>query len=181
MSKIWVYVGVILFFLLIMPMPITHYIYVNSGEKYVGMQAYLFKFLPFLKINNVKNHPLQMQVNGKRAKMNGNISKLPLLKIIKCLYFTKLVQVTDVGLQEEKNIYFFFVQHFLTEYAYQLWQRFGTNTKLKQYSLLNECHSDIVYYGKVETVLNGIIVIKIIFIIVWEKWNERKIKIKAKK
>jgi large-conductance mechanosensitive channel len=50
----------------------------------------------------------------------------------------------------------------------------GNYCKLRNYTVLNEEHSEIRYYAKAVTILNLIVVAKILFIIIMEKLHERK-------
>ena len=57
-------VGAAVFALLIFPVHLYNYIYINTGQRYASLNVGTFGW-NFFNVNNVKDHPNEMQVNGK--------------------------------------------------------------------------------------------------------------------
>jgi hypothetical protein len=110
-----------------------------------------------------------MQINGKEKELKFAAKQVYLYKIIKNLWITKIVQLTDFGLLREANTYVSLLQNDITNALYKLISTKRETTKLKNYTLLNYEHGQINYYAKVGIVINLFIVIKIISILFWEK------------
>ena len=162
--------GVLLF---IFPIHINNYIYVNTGSKYASLNVGIFKF-NFYNINTVSDSFGEMQINGKNKKMDAKKLNISLYKIFNQLCIYKVVQLGDYGMKKEGNAYVALAQSCFTTAIYKFLQINGNYCKLRNYTVLNEEHSEIRYYAKAVTILNLTVVAKILFIIIMEKLHERK-------
>ena len=169
-------VGAALFAILIFPVHLYNYIYINTGQKYASLNVGTFGW-NFFNVNTVKNHPDEMQVNGKTKKVELKKLKGAFYKIFDCICLYKMVQLGDFGMQSEANAYVVLAQNCLTTAIYKFIQINGNFCKLRNYTVLNQEHSDIRYYAKTVTVVNLLVVLKIFMIILMEKIN---VKIKKK-
>ena len=128
----------------------------------------------FFNANTVKNKPGEMQVNGKSKKFDLSDIRYSAYKIFNSLCFYKIVQLGDFGLKEDKNAYFALTQNALTVAIYKFIQINGNYAKLRNYTVLNGSHGFVRYYCKSVTIINGIVVAKIILILIMEKLNAHK-------
>ena len=69
MSSALVYIGAAGFLLAVFPVHIYNYLYLNTVDKYVSVNAGVFKF-NFFNANTIENDPTGMQINGKNKKIN---------------------------------------------------------------------------------------------------------------
>ncbi|MDE7453488.1 MAG: hypothetical protein K2N22_03680 [Clostridia bacterium] len=158
----------------IFPIHVFNYIYINTEEKYASINVTIFRFIRIFNANTIKNKPGKMQINGKEKKMDYKSVKLSFYKIFNMLCIQKVIQLSDYGVQNEQNAYAALAQNGVTTAAYKFLQINGNCTKLRNYTILNEEHSSIRYYAKAVTVINLLVVTKIILYILMEKINERK-------
>lgn len=158
----------------IFPIHVFNYIYVNTEEKYASINVTVFRYIRIFNANTVKNKPGRMQINGKEKKMDYKSIKLSFYKIFNMLCIHKVIQLSDYGMQNERNAYAALVQNGVTTAAYKFLQINGNCTKLRNYTILNEEHSSVRYYAKAVTVINLLVVTKIILYIIMEKLNELK-------
>lgn len=158
----------------IFPIHVFNYIYVNTEEKYASINVTVFRYIKIFNANTVKNKPGRMQINGKEKKMDYKSIKLSFYKIFNMLCIQKVIQLSDYGMQNERNAYAALVQNGVTTAAYKFLQINGNCTKLRNYTILNEEHSSVRYYAKAVTVINLMVVTKIILYILMEKLNELK-------
>ena len=84
------------------------------------------------------------------------------------------MQLGDYGMQGSANVYVALAQNALTTAIYKFLQINGNYGKLRNYTVLNEEHSEIRYYAKAVTVINLIVVARIISIIIMEKIHAHK-------
>lgn len=165
-------VGAAVFALLIFPVHLYNYIYINTGQKYASLNVGTFGW-NFFNVNTVKDHPNEMQVNGKNKKLDMKKLKGSYYKIFNCICLYKMVQLGDYGMQREGNAYAALAQNCLTTAIYKFVQINGNFCKLRNYTILNQEHSDIRYYAKTVTVINALVVLKIFIIILMEKLNDK--------
>ncbi|MDE6868444.1 MAG: hypothetical protein K2J83_04800 [Clostridia bacterium] len=158
----------------IFPIHVFNYIYINTEEKYGSVNVTVFRFIRLFNANTVKNSPGKMQINGKEKKLDFNNLKLSAYKIFNMLCIYKVVQLSDYGMQNERNAYAALAQNGVTTAAYKFLQINGNYVKLRNYTILNEEHSSIRYYAKAVTVINLLVVTKIIFYVLMEKLNVLK-------
>ncbi|MDE5943945.1 MAG: hypothetical protein K2H30_07050 [Clostridia bacterium] len=158
----------------VFPIHVYNYIYVNTEEKYVSINVTVFRFIRLFNANTIKNSPGKLQVNGKEKKLDFNKMRLNAYKIFNMLCIYKVIQLSDYGMQNEKNAYAALAQNGITTAAYKFLQINGNYTKLRNYTILNEEHSSIRYYAKAVTIINLMVVTKIIFYVLMEKLNELK-------
>lgn len=162
------------FFISVFPIHVFNYIYVNTEEKYASVNVSLYRYVKIYNINTVKNNPKMMQVNGKDKKLNINFLKINFYRIFNKLCFYKIVQLSDFGLKNQNNAYVALAQNAASTAVYKFFQVNGNYTKLRNYIVLNEAHSEIRYYAKAVTIINLFVITKIIFIMILEKLNELK-------
>lgn len=174
MNKITICLLIGVFIILIFPIFIFNYVYVDTEEKYASLNVTLFRFFRIVNINTVKNSPSKMQLNGKEKSLNLKQFNTSYIKILKSLYIHKIVQLGDFGLLNEKNNYIALCQHTLTNGLKTLCLANGKHINIKNFIILNQEHGYIRYYAKAVTAVNLLIVAKIIFILLMEKINERK-------
>ncbi len=84
------------------------------------------------------------------------------------------MQLGDYGMQKDGNAYVALAQNCFTTAIYKFIQCNGNYCKLRNYAVLNEEHSEIRYYAKAVTVINMIVMAKILIIILKEKINDAK-------
>lgn len=173
MSSATVYIAAAMFLLAVFPVHIYNYVYVNTGKKYASFNVGVYK-INFFNINTVENKPNEMQVNGKNKKIDAKKFKLNYYKIFNSLCIYKVVQLGDYGMQKDANVYAALAQSSFTTAIYKFLQINGNYGKLRNYVVLNEEHSEIRYYAKAVTVINLIVVAKIISIIIMEKIHAHK-------
>ena len=174
MSEALVYLSAIGFFIAIFPVHVFNYVYVTTQQPYASLNVSIFRLIPVLNINTVKNSFGKMDVNGKEKKMDKSFFNRNALKIFNNLCITKIVQLSDFGLRSPNNIYFAFGQNCLTQALYAFVRINGGKVKLRNYTLLNYEHEHITYYMKIVGVINLMTVSKIFTLLLWEKLNELK-------
>lgn len=158
----------------VLPIHVYNYIYLNSADKYLSLNAGLYGKFNLINVNSVKNQPSKMQVNGKDRNIDANKIKLSTYKIFNSLCIYKIIQLGDYGLKSDNNSYFALAQSGFTTAIYKFIQCNGHYAKLRNYIVLNAEHGHITYYAKVVTVINLFVITKIIMILLTEKINERK-------
>lgn len=168
-------------FILLFPIHIYNYIYVNSREHYASINISAYRLFRIFNINTVKNSPAKMQINGKDKKIDMRFVRSRSLQIFNNLCITKIIQLGDFGVQSNKCAYLALGQNALAQTLYAFIKMNGGRTKLKNYTVLNEEHGDFLYYAKVVGAINLITVIKIVLILIVEKLNEIIIKNQTKK
>lgn len=163
-----VYISAILFALAVFPVHVFNYAYLNTEEKYAMANVGVYG-KSFFNVNTVKNKPNEMQINGKNKKVDVKQIKASFYKIFDKLCIYKIIQLGDYGLKKEANAYVSLAQSAFSTAIYKFIQVNGNYCKLRNYTILNEEHSEIRYYAKVITVINAIVVAKIIMILIKEK------------
>ena len=174
MNEAIVYIAAVGFALAIFPIHLYNYIYINTENKYAGLNVCAYRFLRFYNANTVKNKPGEIQVNGKSKKFDPQDVKFSSYKIFNSLCILKIVQLGDYGLGEQNNAYIVLVQNALTTAIYKFIQINGNYTKLRNYTVLNHEHEYIRYYCKAVTIINLFVIAKIILILIMEKINALK-------
>lgn len=175
-SEVLVYLTAVGFFIAVFPVHFFNYVYVTTEQPYASLNISIFRLIPILNVNTVKNSMTKMSVNGKEKKMDKSFINKNALKVFNNLCITKIIQVADFGLKSEKNVYIALCQTFLTNAAYSFVKINGGKTKLKNYTLLNYEHENIVYYMKLVGIINLLTIGKIFTILILEKLYELKIK-----
>lgn len=168
-------VGIVtaVFVLVVFPVHVYNYLYLNTEIKFASINAGIYK-ISFFNANTIENNPREMQINGKKKKIDPTVFSLNYYRIFKQICVYKIVQLGDFGVRDDKKIYVLLVQNALTNAIYNFLKINRNYCKLKNYTILNEEHSEIRYYAKAVTVLNVIVVLKIMLIILMEKINELK-------
>ena len=174
MNEAIVYIAAAVFALTVFPIHVYNYVYVNTEEKFASANVTLFRFFRIYNINSVKNSPNEMQINGKNRKMDKDILKINFYRIFNKLCIHKIVQLSDFGVKNQDNAYVALAQNGLTTAIYKFLQINGNYCKLKNYTVLNEEHSYIRYYAKAVTVINVLVILKILLIFAMERLNEHK-------
>lgn len=169
-----VYLAAAGFLISVFPIHVFNYIYVNTEEKYASINVTIFRFFRIYNINTIKDKPNEMQVNGKNKKMDLSVLKMNFYRMFNQLCIYKIVQLSDFGVKNQNNAYIALAQNGITTAAYKFLQMNGNYSKLRNYTVLNEEHSSIRYYAKAVTVVNMLVVTKIIFIFLMEKLHELK-------
>lgn len=174
MNEVAVCVTAALFALAVFPVHVYNYIYLDTGKKYASINAGVYGVINIFNANTVSDNPREMQVNGKNKKIDPTRIKYFFYKIFNCLCLYKVVQLGDYGMQKEGNAYVALVQSCFTTTIYKFIQCNGNYCKLRNYSVLNEEHSEIRYYAKAVTVINLLVAAKILIIILKEKIHDAK-------
>ena len=169
-----VYMAAVGFLISVFPIHVFNYIYINTEEKYASINVTIFRFIRIFNINTVKNKPNEMQINGKSKKMNMDMIKLNFYKIFNKLCIQKVIQLTDFGVKDENSAYAALAQNSVTNAVYSFLRINGNRVKLRNYSVLNQEHSEVRYYAKAVTIINLFVVAQIILVIILEKLNELK-------
>ena len=162
----------IIFFIAIFPVHVFNYVYVTTENPYASLNVNLFRLIPVLNVNTVKNKIGKMDVNGKEKNMDRSIIKSNALKIFNNLCITKIVQLSDFGLKNPDNVYIAFGQNCLTQALYAFVRINGGKVKLRNFTLLNYEHEHITYYMKLVGIINLMTIGKIFTILLWGKINE---------
>ena len=173
MSNALVYIGAAGFLLAVFPFHIYNYIYINTAKKYASINAGVFK-INFFNANTIENDPYEMQVNGKKKKIDARKFNISLYKIFNQLCIYKIIQLGDYGMKNENNAYVALAQNGFTTAVYKFIQMNGNYCKLRNYTIFNEEHSEVHYYAKAVTIINLMVVAKIILIIITEKLHALK-------
>lgn len=173
MNEVLVYGSTLGFFIAVFPIHVFNYLYISTEQKYASANVCIYRLFTVLNVNTIKNKPTSMQVNGSEKKMNLQLIKGKQLKIFNNLCITKIVQLIDCGVNNEKNVYAVLAQNALTGVAYAFCQMNGGKTKLRNYIVLNYEKDTVNYYMKLVGVINIISVSKLFLILLWEKLNER--------
>lgn len=168
-----VYLAAIGFALSIFPIHIYNFIYINTGQKYASVNTGVYG-INFFNANTVKNKPGHMQINGKDKKVDAKKLNISFYKIFNQICLYKIVQLGDYGMKNQSNAYVALAQNCFTTAIYKFIQMNGNYCKLRNYTVLNEEHSEIRYYAKAVTIINLLVVAKIILIILMEKLHELK-------
>lgn len=171
MNQALVYLAAAGFALSVFPFHIYNYIYINTAQKYAAVNVGLYGKINFFNINNVKNSPMEMQVNGKNKQLNMVKLRADAYKIFNCLCIYKIVQLTDFGMKSDANAYIALLHSGLTCALYKFIQCNGNYSKLRYYTLMNASHRSIVYYAKTVTIINAFVIGKIILILIMEKFK----------
>lgn len=169
MNEAMVYLSAVGFALALFPIHLYNYIYINTENKYAGLNVCAYRFLRFYNANTVKNNPGKMQVNGKSVKLDPKKIKFSAYKIFNSVCLFKIVQLGDYGMEEQNNAYVVLAQKALTTAIYKFIQINGNYTKLRNYVVLNQEHGYIRYYCKAVTIINSFVIVKIMLILLMEK------------
>lgn len=173
MDNILVYLAAAGFFIAVFPVHIFNYIFINTATKYASINAGLYK-LTLFNANTVENKPNEMQINGKNKKIDGKILNINFYRIFNQICLYKIIQLGDYGMKNQNNAFVALAQNAFTTAIYKFIQMNGNYCKLRNYTILNEEHSELRYYAKAVTIINLIVVAKIIFILITEKLHELK-------
>lgn len=158
------------FALIVFPVHFYNYIYVNTGQKYAGLNVGAYG-INFYNMNTVKDAPNKMQINGKDKDLDLKKFNLNFYKIFNQLCLFKVIQLGDYGMQKDANAYVALAQNCLSRAIYKFIQINGNYCKLRNYTVLNAEHSEVRYYMKAVTIVNAIVLIKIFSVIIMEKIN----------
>ncbi len=169
-----VYIVAAALIIAVFPIYIHNYIYVYTEEKFASLNITAYRFLKLYNINTVKNKPHTMQINGKDKNIDLKALKYNYYKMFNKLCIYKIIQLSDFGLKNQNNAYAALAQNAITYTFYKTLQINGNYSKLRNYTLLNEGHSDIRYYAKAVTIVNVLVIAKIFIIYLTEKFNEYK-------
>lgn len=166
-----IYIAAALFLISVFPIHVFNYIYVNSEDKFASVNVTIFRFIKLYNINTVKDVPNEIQINGKSKKMSPNGFRLNFYRIFNKVCIYKVIQLSDYGMRNQSNVYAALAQNAVTTALYKFIQVNGNYSKLKNYTVLNEEHASIRYYAKAVTIINLLVLLKILFIILMEKTN----------
>ena len=176
MNKALVYISAIGFLISIFPIFIYNYVYINTEEKFASINVMAFRYIKIFNANTIKDKPNKMQVNGKDKGINFDIIKLNVYFLFNKLCVYKVIQLSDFGIKNESNSYAVLAHHAATVGLYKLLEKERSVAKLKNYTVLNEEHSDVRYYAKTVTIVNLMVILKLFLLILLEKINEFKTK-----
>ena len=169
MTDAMVYLSAIGFALTIFPVHLYNYIYLNTEQKYAGINIGIYRFINFFNANTVKDKPGEMQVNGKSKKVDIAKIRYSAYKIFNSLCLYKIIQLGDFGIREQNNAYVALAQNALTMAIYKFIQINENYTKLRNYTVFNEEHDYVRYYCKAVTIINLFVAGKIFLILIMEK------------
>lgn len=161
------------FAIAIFPVHLYSYIFFSTESRRMEVRVSLFKFIPLIRLS--LNKALQRTEENNK---NNVPKKLPkpdtILNMYNKLCITKIVQLIDIGIQDEKNAYFALAQNAATEFLYAFVRINEGRIKLRNYPVLNGEHGYINYYVKLVGVINFIALSRITAIYLWSKIYERK-------
>ena len=165
-----VYGATALFFVTVLPVYVSVYVYGDTQTKYASVNFCLYRAIRFMNMNTEEDGKLI--INGKEAKMNPALAVRDGKIEFDNLCIFKIVQLSDFGLLNDGNAYFALLQSAATFPLYSYISKKGSYCKLKNYVILNAEHKSIKYGAKVVSVINLITALKILFILLLEKMNE---------
>lgn len=169
MNEALVYIAAAGFLISVFPIHVFNYIYINTEEKYSSINVTVFRCIRIFNINTVENKPNEMQINGKNKSINSDMLKLNFYRLFNKLCIQKVIQLTDFGLKQQSNAYLAVIQNGITTAVYGFLKINGNSSKLKNYVILNEEHSSVRYYAKAVTIVNLLVVTKILLTFLTEK------------
>lgn len=169
MDKVLIVLGAVGFFISIFPIHVYNYIYFNSEEKFASLNVTIFRFIRIFNANTIKNNPREISINGKNKKLDKGILNVNFYKIFNQLCIHKIIQLSDIGMQNNDNAYVALAHNSVTTSLYKFLEINDNQVKLRNYTIFNEEHPHIRYYAKAVTVINLIVIMKIIFLIIMEK------------
>lgn len=181
MNTLLVYITAILFIISVFPVHVLNYVYVSTESGYASINVTLYRLITVINLNTDKRLKIlnKPQNDDKQKKI---MTPVNWLKIYNKLCITKIVQLCDIGLLNEENVYLALGQHMLTSAAYAFVKINGGKTKLRNYRIFNYEHGEVNYYLKLEGVINVMSLLRLILTFYWEKIkNERKIKKNSKR
>ena len=144
----------------------------NTEERYASFNVTAYRYFKIFNANTVKDSMNKMQINGKDKQINFGFIKSQPIKIINNLCILKIIQLGDFGLKSDGTTYSALAHHALTNCAYSVIDCDGGYTKLKNYTILNQEHGNIVYYVKMVSIVNMIAITKLLFLLILEKIYE---------
>lgn len=177
MSEAIIYVSAIAFALYVFPVHVFSYVYVTTQKGYASLNISLFKLIPLYKgINELK-----LDLKSMAELADGDVGlklKYPshYVDLYNKLCITKIVQVSDFGLQNQSNAYAAIAQHAFTQAVYTFVKVNSGKTKLKNYVVFNGEHGYLNYCLKLVGVINLMSLIRLFIVYYWSVLNERKIK-----
>lgn len=169
-----VYLSAIGFALAVFPVHIFNYVFIDTKKKFAGINVCAYRIFAFYNANTIEGKPGEMQVNGKNKKADPKNIRKSAYKIFNSLCLYKIVQLGDYGVKESKNAHLALAQSALTTAIYKFIQVNGHYCKLRNYAVLNAEHGYVRYYLKAVTIINSIVVGKILLILLLEKLNAYK-------
>ncbi|MGN1103817.1 MAG: hypothetical protein ACI4QI_02980 [Candidatus Coproplasma sp.] len=177
MSEAIIYVSSIAFALYIFPVHVFSYVYVTTQKEYASINISLFKLIPLYRGTN----KIKIDVSDVAGFLNSDSGlklKYPshYVDLYNKLCITKIVQVSDFGIQRQSNAYAVLAQHALTQAVYTFVKVNGGKTKLKNYVVINGEHGYINYCIKVVGVINLMALLRLFIVYFWSVINERKTK-----
>ena len=173
MSLLYISLAAVLFAISVFPVHLCNYVYINTAQKYASLNVGVYGFNVY-NMNTVKDHPNEMQINGKNKKIQPDKIKLSYYKIFNQICLYKIIQLGDYGMQNQNNAYVALAQNCFTTAIYKFIQMNGNFCKLRNYAVLNEEHADVLYYSKAVTIINLIVILKVILVIIGDKLHELK-------
>ncbi len=175
MNEAIVYVAAIAFLLYIFPVHVFSYVYVTTQKEFVSIHVSLFRLIPLYKSTNKLSLSVNDLTDVTKAGSGAEL-KYPrhYLNLYNKLCITKIVQVSDFGVQKQGNIYLALAQHAATQGVYAFVKINGGRTKLRNYVVINNEHGYVNYYLKLVGVINLMALARLIIIYFWSIINERK-------
>ncbi|MGN1060365.1 MAG: hypothetical protein ACI4QN_01395 [Candidatus Coproplasma sp.] len=174
MSEALIYVSAFAFALYIFPVHVYSYVYLTTQKGYASVSVSLFRLIPLYKgVNELK---LDEKSLVDSANDGGGKLKYPrhYVDLYNKLCITKIVQVSDFGVQNQSNAYAALAQHAFTQALYSFVRINGGRTKLRNYVVINGEHGYVNYCLKLVGVINLMGLIRLIILYFWSVLNERK-------
>lgn len=176
MNQAIVYITAAAFFLYVFPVHVFSYVYVSTKDNYLSLNVSLFRLIPLFNFNT--ENKLKIKNKNKdeeKGKDNGLKLRYPshYLELYNKLCLTKIVQVSDFGIQSHANVYALLAQHMATQGVYSFVKINGGRTKLRNYVVINNEHNYINYYLKLVGVINLLVLLRLVIIYLWSRLNER--------
>lgn len=159
--------------LLLFPLRLDNYIYINKDERYLSLNVALYRIIRIFSLNTVKNSPDKMSVNGRDKRIDSSFLKSNALKIFNNLTLLKVIELGDYGTAGEVGAYAAAAQNALCGALFSFIRGNGGKTKLRNYIILNQEHSNVLQYVKISGVINALGAIKLLIILFAEKLHER--------
>lgn len=158
---------------MLFPVQITNYIYINLEERFAGVSVRLYGFLGIKHINTIKNKPDKMLVDGKEKNSDPKTIMIAGRTLFNNICITKIIQLGDYGAKNAAICTLCLAQRTLTDAFYAYLKSGGNKGKLKNYSIINQEHDNFIYYAKISGTTNLIASLKILIILLSEKINEQ--------
>ena len=170
MQNLVVYGVSALFMLSLVPVYTSVYLYADGGRRYVSASVYLWRIFRPLQLSTADDG--RMQMNGREFELDPAEALRAVKEVLDNLCLFKLVQLCDIGMQSGYGAYLALFQRMIVLPLYKYIELSGSACKLKNYTVLDDCHDGVIWCGKAVCVFNIVAAVKILICILRGNSNE---------